>query len=253
VRIDLNADVGEWTGDDPARETDARLMAFVTTVNIACGAHAGDARTLAITAELAAARGLAIGAHPGYPDREGFGRRRLELTTDELRTTLHEQIEALADACEARGARLTHVKAHGALYHAAATDPELAHVVAGVVRRIDDRLALFGPPGSALLDAARDTGLRGVAEGFADRTYEPDGSLRARSLEDAVLTLPALVASQALDLAVSGMVAARGIWLDLSVETICLHGDSPNVVASARAVRNALDAVDVEARPFHTP
>jgi UPF0271 protein len=253
VRIDLNADLGEWTGDDPARQIDAALMSLVTSVNVACGAHAGDAVTMAHTVELAASRGLAVGAHPGYPDREGFGRRHRDLTADELQATLAQQIDALATLCAARGATLTHVKAHGALYNAAATDAELARVVATTVRGIDDRLAIFGPPGSALLDAARDAGLRAVPEGFADRSYEPDGSLRSRTLPDAVLTLPTVVASQALDLAVSGLVAARGTWIDVPVETICLHGDSPNVVASARAVRAALDAVDVELQRFDQP
>ena len=165
MRIDLNADVGEWTSDDPARETDAALMVLVTSVSIACGVHAGDAATMDATVELASRHGLAIGAHPGYPDREGFGRRQLDLGPDELRATLVEQLEALAAICASRAAALTHVKPHGALYNAAAKDPELAQVVARAVRDLDPRLVLFGPPGSALLEAARDAGLRRRARG----------------------------------------------------------------------------------------
>jgi UPF0271 protein len=251
VRIDLNADVGEWTGDDPARETDAALMALVTTVNVACGAHAGDVTTMDATVELAERHGLAIGAHPGYPDREGFGRSQLDLGPDALRTTLVEQLEALAAICAARGAALTHVKPHGALYHAAATDPELAQLVARVVRDVDPRIALFGPPGSALVEAAWDAGLRGVPEGFADRAYEPDGSLRARSLPGAVHDEPEMIASQAIHLATrQGVSATDGTWIEVPATTVCLHGDTPGIVASARAVREALESVSVDVRRF---
>jgi UPF0271 protein len=254
VRIDLNADVGEWTEDDPTRVTDVALLPFVTTVNIACGAHAGDATSMAVTVDLAARSGLAIGAHPSYPDREGFGRRQLDLTPDELRTMLLQQIEALAEVCEAAGASLTHVKAHGALYNTAAKDPETARVIAEAVREIDAGLALFGPPGSALLAAARDAGLREVPEGFADRSYEPDGSLRPRAREGAVLDSPEPIASQAIHLATrQGVAASDGTWIDVPAETICLHGDTPGVVASAQAIREGLDSMGVEIRRFDAP
>lgn len=254
MRIDLNADVGEWTQDDPARVTDTALLPFVTTVNIACGAHAGDATSMAVTVDLAAQSGLAIGAHPGYPDREGFGRRQLDLTPDELRTTLLHQVEALAEVCQATGVSLTHVKAHGALYNTAATDPDTARVIAATVKEFDDRLALFGPPGSVLLAAADDAGLRGVPEGFADRSYEPDGSLRSRAREGAVLASPEPTASQAIHLATrQGVAASDGTWIEVPAATICLHGDTPGVVASARAIREALDSVGVEIRRFDAP
>lgn len=253
MRIDINADVGEWTGDDPARATDAALLPFVTTINVACGAHAGDLWSMTRTVELAAELGLAIGAHPGYPDPAGFGRRQLGLAPDELRATLIEQLERLAGVCADRGATLSHVKAHGALYNAAARDAELARIVAEAARDTG-HVALFGPPGSALLAAARDAGLRGVSEGFADRSYEPDGTLRPRALEDALLALPELVASQAIHLASDGGVTAiDGTWIAVPAETICLHGDSPDVVASAQAVREALDSVGVEVRRFDAP
>ena len=177
VRIDLNADVGEWIGDGPARATDAALLPLVTSVNVACGAHAGDDASMAVTVALAADQGLAIGAHPGYPDREGFGRRQLDLTPDELRATLTEQLERLAAVCSARGIALTHVKAHGALYNAAANDPELARIVAGAPSTPSTsgwRCSGHRAPRSSRLPA--DAGLRSVAEGFADRSYEPDGT-----------------------------------------------------------------------------
>jgi len=254
VRIDLNADVGEWTGDDPARATDAALMALVTTVNIACGAHAGDATAMAITVDLAAFHGLAVGAHPGYPDREGFGRRTLDLAPDELRATLVQQLGSLADLCASQDVTLTHVKPHGALYNAAATDPDTAHAIARAVREMDDQLAVFAPPGSALLAAARESGLRGIPEGFGDRRYEPDGSLRPRTLEGALLGTPELVASQAIHLATrQGVTAVDGSWIDVPAETICLHGDAPGVISNARAVREALDSVSVDVRRFDAP
>jgi UPF0271 protein len=254
VRIDLNADVGEWTGDDPARQTDAALMTLVTTVSIACGAHAGDADSMAATVELAARESLAIGAHPGYPDREGFGRRRLDLSTSQLRATIIDQVARLADACLARGVRLGHVKPHGALYHAAAADAALARVVAQAVRDVDRGLALFGPPGSALLVAASDAGLRPVPEGFADRAYEVDGRLRARTLPGAVHHDPSVVAEQAVAIATRhGVTVAGGGRIDVAAETICLHGDSPDVVDGARMVRDALASAGVLVRRFDRP
>jgi len=252
VRVDLNADVGEWTGDHPSRETDAALMTLVTTVNVACGAHAGDAGSMAVTVGVAAARGLAIGAHPGYPDREGVGRRHLGLTPEQLRHSLVEQIAALAAVCAAAGVGLGHVKAHGALYHEATRDARVAQVIAGAVRQIDHRLALFGPPGSELLVAARDLGLRGVAEGFADRRYEADGSLTPRSRPDAVHADPATMARQALRLATERRVVAGADARSIAmpVETICLHGDTPGVVEGARHIRRALATAGVDVRSF---
>ncbi len=254
MRIDLNADVGEWTGDDPARDTDAALMAVVTTVSIACGGHAGGPDSMAATVELAASHGLAVGAHPGYPDPEGFGRRHVELTTDELRASLVGQVTALATACATRRVRLGHVKPHGALYNEAARDADLAHLIADVARTVDPRLALFGPPGSALLAAALDLGLRPVAETFADRAYEPDGSLRARSLPGAVHGDAPTVASQAVSLARDGRVRSHdGTWLTLGAQTMCLHGDSPGAVTLAGAVRSALHEAGIDIRRFDAP
>ena len=256
VRIDLNADVGEWTGDDPAREIDAALMALVTTVNIACGAHAGDATTMAITVDLAAFNGLAIGAHPGYPDREGFGRRKLDLTSDEVRATLFQQIGALADICASRGTTLTHVKPHGALYSAATRDPDAAHAIAWAVKEIDDQLALFGPPGSALLAAAHGAGLRGIPEGFGDRTYEPDGTLRPRSLDEAVLSsdsIPLQVWHLACERQVMVVDENGARLIAMPTDTVCFHSDTPDVVVAVRSARGILANHGVVVLRFDAP
>jgi UPF0271 protein len=251
VRIDLGADLGEWTGDDPARLTDLALLDMVTSVHVACGAHAGDPQAIEQTVASAAAARLAIGAHPGYPDRAGFGRRDLDMTPGELGASLRAQIGAIADACLARGTRMTHVKVHGALYASAARDTSLARVVADAVAVTDPALALVGPPGSALLRAARDVGLRPVAEAFADRAYEPDGSLRSRSLTGAVHVDPAVAAAQAVSIARDGRVRAHdGSWRAMTADTICVHGDTPGVVAIARAAREALVAADIRLLPF---
>jgi UPF0271 protein len=230
---------------------DASLIPLVTSVNVACGAHAGDARTMARTVALAADLGMAVGAHPGYPDRDGFGRRDLDLGEAGLRQTLLDQVSRLGAICAARGVALTHVKPHGALYNRAALDPVLAAVVAEAVAAVQPGIALIGLPASALLAAASRAGLRPVAEAFADRAYEPDGSLRSRSLPDAVNQVPEAVAAQAVSIARDGRVrAVDGTWIATRVETLCLHGDTPGAVGLARAVREALAAAAVEVRAF---
>jgi UPF0271 protein len=241
VRIDLSADVGE--GLDAA---DVAILPWLTSANIACGAHAGDAATMARTVALAIEHDVTIGAHPGYPDREGFGRRDMELSATELAATLVEQLTALDAVADAADARLRHVKVHGALYGRAATDRELADVVAGTIRDVLPGVALVGPPLSALIEAGRAAGLAVVAEGFADRAYEPDGSLRRRTLPGAVLEDPAAVAAQAVSIARDGRAELEGGgWVAVEAETICLHGDSPGAVENVQEVRSALDAAGV--------
>ncbi|MGZ3586851.1 MAG: LamB/YcsF family protein [Candidatus Limnocylindrales bacterium] len=245
MRIDLNADVGEgygrWPlGDDPA------LIPLVSSVNIACGFHAGDPATIERTIQLALAAGAAIGAHPGYPDREGFGRRDMALSAPELEAAVLYQVAAVAGMTHAWGGTLRHVKAHGALYNRAVVDAQVAEPIARAVRRAADglrhELALVGPPGSALLTAALACGLRPLAEGFVDRAYEPDGTLRSRRLEGALLSDPAAAVAQALALVGEGRVrASDGSWLQLEVETLCLHGDTPGAAGLARRVRAALE------------
>jgi UPF0271 protein len=240
TRIDLNSDVGEsfgaWRlGDDEA------LMASITSANLACGLHAGDPQVMTRTVRLARGAGVAVGAHPGYPDLQGFGRREMALSSDEVEALVLYQVGALAALARAAGVELVHVKAHGALYNQAARDRALADAVASAVRRFSRDLILVGLAGSALIDAGLDAGLRVAAEGFADRAYNPDGSLRSRRLPGAVLESPDAAAAQAVRLAVDGItIEAGGVTRALPVDTVCLHGDTPKAAAFARAVRQAL-------------
>jgi UPF0271 protein len=228
LRIDLNCDMGEGAGDDEA------LLAVVTSANIACGVHAGDAQTMTRTIKSALAHGVAVGAHPSYPDREGFGRRSMALAPAQAERIVADQIETLAAIAQANHAKLVHVKPHGALYNDAARDRDLADAIAGGVKRVDPDLVLVGLAGSKLIDAARDAGLRSAAEGFCDRAYEPDGSLMSRSKPGAVYIDPEQAARQAVGLAKSG-----------KVQTLCIHGDTPGAAAIARAVRAALEAAGI--------
>lgn len=247
-RIDLNADVGESLGPWPMGD-DERLIPLVSSVNIACGAHAGDPLTMRRTVRLALAAGASLGAHPGYPDLVGFGRRDLAMSAEELEATILYQVAALEGIARAEGGRLGHVKAHGALYNRAAADLAVARPIAVAVSRLDASLALVGPPGSALLAAAAEAGLRGIAEGFADRAYEPDGTLRSRRLAGAVHADPAVAAAQAVSIAADGRVTAGdGSTLALRVDSLCVHGDSPDAVAIAAAVRGALEAAGIAVR-----
>jgi UPF0271 protein len=235
VKVDLNSDLGEGAGSDD------EIMASITSANIACGAHAGDHETMRRTVALALRHGVAVGAHPGYRDRENFGRVALDLPRAALFADLVEQIETLRGVADEAGARLTHVKAHGALYNKGERDPEIAAVIADAVRTVGSDLTLFASPGSAMHAAARAVGLRVAREGFADRAYEPDGTLRSRRLPGAVHSDPAVAAAQAVALASgTGVRASDGSILRLDVDTICVHGDTPNAAAIARAVRQAL-------------
>lgn len=241
--IDLNSDLGEGAGADES------IMPHVTSANIACGAHAGDLATMRRTVKLALEHGVAIGAHPGYRDPANFGRVRLDLPRAALFSDLVAQIEALQAVADEAGARVTHVKAHGALYNGGERDPEIAGVIVDAVRTVGADHVLFAPPGSAMETAARAVGLRVAREGFADRAYEPDGTLRSRRLPASVHADPAVAAAQAVSLARDGGVrASDGSFLRLEVDTICVHGDTPNAAAIARAVRDALAKVGVTPR-----
>jgi len=245
-RIDLNSDVGESFGAWSIGQDEA-VVPLVTSVNIACGFHAGDPLVIERTVRLAAAAGVAVGAHPGYPDLAGFGRRDLDMTTAELEAAVLYQVAALAGIARACGTELRHVKPHGALYNRAARDPAVAEPVASGVRRVSVGLVLVGPPGSALLAAGSAAGLAVAAEGFADRAYEPDGTLRSRRLPDALLADPDATGRQAVSIARDGLVTALdGSIVELRVDTICLHGDTPGAAANARAIRAALEAAGVE-------
>jgi UPF0271 protein len=238
-RIDLNADVGESFGPWPMGADEA-LIPLVSSVNIACGAHAGDPATILRTCELAAAGGVAIGAHPGYPDLTGFGRRDLDMTAADLRASLIVQIGAVQVAARVAGATVRHVKPHGALYNRAARDPGLARTIAEAVREVDPSLVLIGLAGSASIDAGRAAGLSVAAEAFADRRYEADGSLRSRQRPGALLSAGD-AAAQAVAIVRDGLVTSGdGSRLTVRADTICIHGDSPDAVGIARAVVAAL-------------
>jgi len=240
VRIDLNADVGESVGPWPMGD-DARLIPLVTSVNVACGAHAGDPLTIDRTIHAAVANGVAVGAHPGYPDLVGFGRRDLDMTPDELEASLVYQIGAVAAFARSAGTPLRHVKPHGALYNLAAREPAVAATVARAVARVSADLVLVGLAGSAMLTAAADSGLASAAEAFADRAYEADGTLRSRRLPGAVLASPKLAAAQAVSIVSDGCVTSHdGQVVAVRADTICIHGDTPAAVEFAAAIRAAL-------------
>lgn len=247
--VDLNCDVGEsfgaWT-----LGADAEVLAHVTSANIACGFHAGDATTMRRTVDLAIERGVAIGAHPGLPDLAGFGRRVMEVSPDEAYEMVVYQLGALAAFAAARGGRLAHVKPHGALYNMAATRAPLADAIARAVRDVDRGLMLFGLAGSRLVDAARAVGIVAVEEVFADRRYAADGTLVSRSERGAVIDDAAVAVRQAVRMVREGKVTAiDGTDLPVRADTICIHGDTPGAAGHARALRAALrDAgIDVAA------
>jgi UPF0271 protein len=228
ARIDLNSDVGELDGAE-GRAADRALIALVTSVNVACGGHAGDASTMAATVRAAAEIGVAVGAHPSYADRENFGRRSHAQSAHDAAAAIASQLETLRDVARTCDVSLTHVKPHGALYNDAAGDRAMALAVAGAVAAFDSSLLLVGLAGSQLLEAGRAAELRVAAEGFCDRAYEDDGTLRSRGLPGAVYDDPQLAARQAVRL------ARRG-----DIDTLCIHGDTPAALAIARAVRAAL-------------
>jgi len=233
--IDLNFDGGEGCDD-------ASLMPYVTTVNVACGAHAGDPTTMRATVRLAKAHGVAVFAHPSYPDREGFGRKRRTLPPAEVERLVRGQVDVLVGIAREEGVAVAGVKPHGGLYHAAASDEATARALAGAAYRISSAFVLVTSPGSLLLSAAKALGMRAAAEGFADRGYDADGSLVARGTSGALVASPDEAAAKALSLARDGIaVATDGTRIPVLVETICLHGDTPGAAANARAVRKALE------------
>ena len=240
MSIDINADVGESFGAWPLGEDEA-LIPLVSSVNIACGFHAGDPVTIERTVALAVEAGCAIGAHPGYPDLAGFGRRDMAMSASELEAAIVYQVGAVAAFARAAGSELRHVKAHGALYNLAGRDAATAETIVRAVRRICADLIVFALPASRLLEVATAAGLEVAVEAFADRAYEPDGLLRSRLLPDAVIDDPARVAARAVDLAQGrGIAALDGSHVDIRPDTLCIHGDRPGAAARARAVREAL-------------
>ncbi|MGI8759864.1 MAG: LamB/YcsF family protein [Jatrophihabitantaceae bacterium] len=248
--MDLNADLGEgfgvWRlGDDEA------MLELVTSANVACGFHAGDAPTMRRVCQVAAARGVAIGAQVGYHDLAGFGRRRIDVDADELGAEVLYQLGALDAFARAAHARVRYVKPHGALYHAAAEDEGTARALVGAVAAFDPALAVLGLPLSALAQAAQRAGVPFAAEAFADRAYLSGGGLVPRGQPGAVLTDPATVSARAVGIARDGRVTAvDGSTLDVRAASLCVHGDTPGAVRLAHAVRAALGEAGVTLAPF---
>ena len=243
TKIDLNADLGE--GD----AYDAELLQVVSSCNIACGGHAGDAASIAATMREAMKNGVSVGAHPSYPDREGFGRRSGFLSGEPLREALRSQLADFGRVANELGATITHVKPHGALYTDAVVDANLADIIADVVADMKGKPLLVGQAGTELEAAAHNRGLGFVAEAFVDRAYQPNGQLVPRSEPGAVHGDTTSIQRQAVHLARHGEVAARdGSTVSVRADTLCIHGDTPGAAAAARAVREALEKEGVDIR-----
>ena len=239
--MDLNCDMGESFGRY-ALGDDAAVMRHITSANIACGLHAGDASVMRATVKLAKEHGVAIGAHPGWPDLQGFGRREMSFSPEETEALVLYQVGALAAFAKAEGVALRHVKPHGALYNQAAKDRALADAIARAVRSFDPSLMLVGLAGSAIIAAGKEQGLRVTNEAFPDRRYNADGTLTARKQPGAVIGSPDEVAAHAVALATEGIdYAGRRV----AVDTLCLHGDTPRAAENARLVRERLEGAGI--------
>lgn len=248
MKIDLNSDLGESFGPWPMGQ-DAALMESISSANVACGFHAGDPGAMRATIALARSKGVAIGAHPGFPDLVGFGRREIKASPQEVEDFVLYQLAALAGMAGAQGVRLQHVKAHGALYNMACRDRALAGAIARAVAAFDNTLILFGLPKSELLKAGEHAGLRVAAEVFADRAYERDGSLASRNQPGSVIHDVAAVVDRAVAMVRDRrVVSLDGSVIPLEADTICLHGDTPGAPVLARAVRKGLEAAGITIR-----
>lgn len=248
--IDLNSDLGEsygaWRMGD-----DAAMLAVVSSANVACGFHAGDPVGIWETVKAAAEKGVSIGAHVSYPDRVGFGRRDMDVTPSELEADVIYQIGALKGIAAAAGVTVDYVKPHGALYNRIANDPKQGQAVIGAIKAIDANLVLMGLAGAPILDLARQSGLKVVAEAFADRAYTPEGQLVSRRETDAVLHDTDLIARRMLQLAREGTLEAiDGSTIKVEAQSICVHGDSPGAVAIAQEIRGAFEADGITVRSF---
>jgi UPF0271 protein len=248
--IDLNCDLGEDASEAGARREMA-VLEFVSSINVACGLHAGDAHVMRRLMHAAAARGIAVGAHPSLADRAHFGRRELPVTADQAYELVTYQVGAAQAIAKAAGARLNHVKPHGALYNMAARDAALAEAIARAVRDFDAGLVLYGLSGSQLIAAAEAQGLRSAAEVFADRTYRADGSLTPRSRPDALIEDEEIAVTQVLGMLQNGSVrSVDGAPVMVRADTVCIHGDAPRAPAFAAKLRRALEAKGIGVRPI---
>jgi 5-oxoprolinase (ATP-hydrolysing) subunit A len=238
--IDLNCDMGESFGPWKMGQ-DELLMDYVSSVNIACGFHAGDPRTMRLTVEAAIKKNVAIGAHPGYPDIQGFGRREIKMSPSEVYETVLYQIGALSAFATAAGSKLSHVKPHGALYNSAAKDSILAEAIASAVRDAGDHLTLIGLSGSKLIDEGKKKGLKTLNEVFGDRTYQEDGSLTPRTVAGSLIEDPNTAAAQSLQMVSRKTVTSTsGKEIPVQADTICIHGDGKHALDFARAICSIL-------------
>ena len=248
--VDLNCDMGESFGRYRVGADEA-LMPFITSANIACGYHAGDPLVMDRTVRLAAKHGVGVGAHPGFPDLMGFGRRAMQLSSEEIENYILYQIGALAAFARAAGVELGHVKPHGALYNMAVKDVELARAIIHGIARFSKEIIVVCLAGSAMIEAAGEAGLRVAQEGFADRAYNPDGTLQSRKDPGSVIHDPQRAAKQAVAMVRDGVVVAHtDEEIPLRVDTICVHGDTPAAVQIAQAIRTELEAAGIEVAPM---
>ncbi len=248
IKIDFNCDLGEL-GDGGA--LDEAVLAQITSANIACGFHAGGPVEMERTVAMARLFGCAVGAHPGFPDRENFGRTKMDASPGEVRAFVVYQIGALSAFCRAQGVRMSHVKAHGALYNMAAADYALAQAVCEGVAMVDPSLIVLGLSGSLMLDAAANAGLRAASEVFADRAYMADGSLMPRGMEGAVITDMAKIERRVVRMATEGTVeAADGTVIPIKADSVCLHGDNPGAAEFASKIRAALEREGIMLAPL---
>ena len=248
MRIDLNGDVGEASSSG-APERDATLMSHITSANVACGFHAGNPAVMRATVILARELGVAVGAHPGFPDPGGFGRRELQFSAPDVESFVAYQIGALADIAAAEGVRLQHIKPHGALFNMAVRSAALADAIARAAIAIDRSLILVGLPGSQIVAAGQRAGLRTAGEGYADRAYQPDGTLVPRGQPGAVIDDPDRVVPRAIGMVRDQAVeAADGRCVPLMIDTLCVHGDTPGAADLAAGIRAAFDQAGVEVK-----
>ena len=249
-KIDINCDLGESYGHFKVGQ-DSKIMPHITSANVACGFHAGDPVTMAHTVKLARKFRVAVGAHPGYPDLMGFGRREMQLDPEELKNYIMYQVGALQAFAKASNISLQHVKPHGALYDIATRDKNAAKTIAGAILSVDSKLILLGPPHSMIAKIASRMGLRVALEAFADRAYNPDGTLVSRSQLGSVIEEPKLVVERGRKMIEDGTVSAiNGETVHLGeVHTICVHGDTPNAVEMARILKASLLAAKIDVKP----
>lgn len=250
VSIDLNSDLGEGFGAYQCGDDEA-MLDIVTSANVACGFHAGDPEIMARVFAVARAKGVAVGAHPGFPDLWGFGRRRLPFSTGEIERIVAYQVGAAQALATYAGHRVTYVKAHGALNNMAETDRDIALAIARAVHAVDPSLAILSVACSIQMDAAEDCGLRAVAEIFADRGYSEEGHLIPRGQPGAMILDPDAAATRVLAMVkAGGIITERGKLIPTSIGSVCVHGDSPHAVETARHVRTRLEAAGITLAAF---